>query len=499
VRIFILASLVFILNSSFVHAQSSNISLKVNAVNLIEKERFEEAKELLERIKRSDNSKDVLFMLGFVYFKTGMFNQAIDEFKDYEAAKPDNDEYHYYYALSLYESKQYNAALKEFNKAILIGVKAPQSYYYSGYINFIKDDCDKALPLFINALKEDNEYRTLAHYYSGVCLYQKGFDDKEAFESSIYHFDKVIDDKSLKQDEAKSYINLINEYLSGGAIRHKKRYNIESQLIIANSSHRIITPVEGVPVVGVDAGRGAIWGSFLLELGASPLLYENYALFIDYGFYTNIAFSSQLNSSNVQNHRPGLTFQFYNQARTFEGYAGYRYEVGFLEQDRVRRIYADHMADLGFDQSITSSWSLGLRTPIRLYNAADGVLGDFSGKSIEVILVSQHIWGATSFKFEPSALFFMGSALLPSFQYYKLTAKFNPPWEVLFLWPSIRIAPGRLVASTGSLTTYDFGAALFRAIGLGMKINIFGNAKKGFVSPDIWDVQVGLSLDYLFQ
>jgi len=490
--------ILFILSLSALHAQNNTAYLKANAVNLIEQGNFEGARNLLERIKGTDTNKDLLFLLGFVYLKTGMFDQAVASFKSYDAEKPENDEFHYYYALSLYETKQYDAALSEFNKSALIGVKTAPSYYYSGYINFIRNDCDKALPLFVNALKENSDYTILSHHYAGICLYQKGFDDRSAFESSIYHFEKVADEKGPKQEEAKKYINSINEYFTGGVLRNKKRYNVASQLNLARSSHRTINPIDGVPIVGVDGGRSATYGSFLLDLGVSPLLYDKFALFINYAFDTNIAFSSQLNTTNVQAHFPGLTFQFYNQSRTFETSVGYKYELELLEQDKLRKISSANAIYIGLDQSITSSWSLGLRLPLRFYSATNGVLGNFSGKSIDFKLISQHIFGATSFRLEPAVLFYLSGGTLANFQHYRIAAKFNLPWRVLFLWPSIKIEPGRLASAAGHSTTYDIGLSLFSPVGLGMKISAFCNAKKGFVTT-AWDVSTGLSLEYLFQ
>jgi Tetratricopeptide repeat len=490
--------ILFVLSLNASYAQTNTASLKANAVNLIEKGKFEDARTLLETIKASDTNKDLLFLLGFVYLKTGLFDQAVQSFKSYDSEKPDNDEFHYYYGLSLYEMKQYDAALVEFNKSTLIGVKIAPSYYYSGYINFLRDDCSKALPFFVNALKEEGEYSLFSHHYAGICLYQKGFEDRSSFEASMYHFEKVADEKGPKQEEAKSYINSIKEYFSGGALRYKKRYNLASQMYIARSSHRTINPIEGVPVVGVDGGRPATWGSFLFDVGASPLLYENFAVFINYNFDTNFAFSSQLSTTNVQAHHPGLTFQFYNQSRTFEAYTGYKYEVELLERDSIKKISSAHAIYIGADQGITSTWSLGLRIPLRFYNAVNGALGDFSGKSIEVKLISQHIFGATSFRLEPSALFFLSGGSLASFQHLKVAAKFNLPWKILFLWPSIKIEPGRLGTTTGHSTTYDIGLSLFTPVGLGMKLSGFCNAKKGFVTTD-WDFSGGLSLEYLFQ
>ena len=499
-RILTYLLLVVSLSVPSAYAEKSNASLKSNAVNLIEKGQFEEARDLLERIKGTDDSKDLLFLLGFVYLKTGMFNEAVRSFRDYEAKKPDNDEFHYYYGLSLYETSQYDAALSEFNKSALIGVKTAPSYYHSGYIYYLKNNCDKALPFFINALKEENEYNTLAHHYSGMCLYKKGFEDKSAFEASIYHFEKVADEKGPKQEEAKRYINAINEYLTEGTIRYKKRYNVGSELDIAISSHRTITPVAGMPIVGVDSGRSGTWGRFFLELGLSPMMYDTFAMFFNYGFDTDLAFSSQLNATNAQAHSPGVTFQFYNQSRTFEAYAGYRYELELLEQDKFRKITSANAFTVGFDQSVTSSWSLGLKVPVHIYSAASGILGDFSGKSIQVTLVSQNIYGATSFKIEPSMLFYMpnDTSSLGKYQHYTISAKFNLPWKVIVLWPSIKLAPGRLAANGKHTTTYDFTASLYSPVGLGMKISAFFNFKKGFVS-NIWDDSTGIAFEYLFQ
>lgn len=484
-----------------VYGQPRPETFKARAVSLMGKGDFEGARAILEGLRGVDNSNDVLSLLGFVYLKTGKYSEAVTVYKDYEKLKPDNDEYHYYLGVSYYEMKRYDEALDEFNKAVLAGVKVDASYYYSGYINLVKDNCDKALPFFVNILKEEQgDYTNLAHFYSGVCLYRDGFNDVGSFDSAEYHFDKVLEDKSQISQEARLYIDAIKEYQQSGAVRYKNRYNVEAYINLLYSSRRTINPIQGIPTLGVDTGRKAGVGQALLDLGVSPMIYDNFALFISYAFKTDLALTTQLSSSDYQGHALGMNFQFYNQKRTFEALLRYAYEVDLLDGTSFRKIDSAQVIEAGFDKSITSNWAMGLKIPFRLYNGNGGALGDFVGKSVEFKLYSYHVFGKTSLRFEPSALMYMSSSgSISSFKHYRIAAKMNLPWKLWFLWPSLKAAPGRLVSSTnGYSSTYEFGLSLYRPVGLGMKINFSSTARKGFVSQN-WEVISGVGIEYLYQ
>ncbi|MFH1223963.1 MAG: tetratricopeptide repeat protein [Pseudomonadota bacterium] len=466
----------------------------------MEKGDFEGSRTILEGLKGKDDSKDLYFLLGFVYLKTARYEQAVDSLRAYEKLKPENDEYHYYLGVSLYELKRYDEALDEFNKSALSGVKVAASYYYSGYVHFTEDDCGKALPFFVDVLKEEKgDFTNLSHYYSGVCLYRDGFNDSRSFESAAYHFEKVLDDKGSISDEARLYLDAIKDYQENGAVRYKNRYNVQAEVDILYSSRRTINPIAGIPTLGLDLGTHSFVGRAALDLGISPMIYDSFALFISYAFKTDIAFDTRLAASDYQGHRPGLNFQFYNQRRTFQAMLGYYYEIDLVDHTSLKKIDNAHVIETGFDKSLTSTWAMGLKLPFRLYNGNGGQWGDFTGKSLEVSIYSYHIFGKTSFRFEPSALFYMASTgTLNSFKYYKFAIKVNLPWRVLFLWPSLNITPGKIVASTGNVSTYEFGFALFRPVGLGMRLSISSTARKGFVSNN-WEVITGLGLEYVYQ
>lgn len=496
----VLLILFFVLTSS-VYAETRPETLKARAVSLFEKGRFNEARTILEDLKTRDQSKDIFFLLGFAYLKTGKYSESVDSFRTYEKATPENDEYHYYIGVSLYELKRYDEALDEFNKAILAGVKVDASSYYSGYVHFIRDDCNGALPFFVNVSKEaENDYTNLAHYYAGVCLYRDGINDPRSLDSAEYHFKKVLDDKGSISREARTYIDAIDEYQKSGVLRYKNRYNVGSILNILYSSNRTINPIEGIPTLGIDTGKRGFVGQAFLNLGISPIMYQNFAVFLDYRFKTDLAFSSDISNSDFQGHQLGLNFQFYDETRTFEGLVGYHYEYDLVDTTSFQKITSAHVIDLGVDKSLTSTWAMGLKAPFRLYNGNGGAWGSFTGKSMEFILYSYHIFGRTSLRFEPSVLLYMSSSgTIANFQHYRFAAKANLPWKILFLTPSLRVAPGRLTGGpSGTVSTYDFGVTLFRPIGLGMRLNLSSSARKGFVSNN-WEMLTGVGIEYYYQ
>lgn len=487
--------LFFISLNSF--SQSNLATARVKIADLVGKQEYAQAKVLLDAIVANDVSKDLVFIKGFVYMKLALYEQALLIFKDYESKGVDNDDYYFYYGLLLFNLKSYEQSLEEFNRSILLGSNLASSYYYSGYIYFIKGDCEKALSFFVKVLKLGGEYISYAHYHSGICLYREGFVKPDFFEASSYHFKKVIDDKTPMNEDAQAYINSIDEYLKDGIIRKKSRYKVASNIQLAFSTRRTITPVEGMPIIGVDSGRSGPWAHFFIDMGASPLLYDEYAFFINYAFDTNLAFSSQMNNTNSQSHRPGFSFSYFDRSRTLEAYASYNLELDFLEQDKLKRIDSANVIELGFTRSMGKTWVLGVKLPLRFYSASSGVLGDFTGTNIELAVVSEHLIGATSLRFEPSMLFFISRGTVDSFQHYKILTQLNLPWKVLFLWPSIKLTPGRLATVNGHSNTYDLYGSLFSKLGLGIKLNAFVNGKKGFVTQS-WDFSTGVSMEYVF-
>jgi len=492
----------FILNLSNSYAQEKSDTKRSKAILLMNEGKFKEALSVLESIKTSVNPPDYLFMLGVAYQKNSRYSESVEALKQYASIRPNDEDHHYYLGYALYNLKQYDASLDEFNKSVLLGVKTEAASYYSGLIYFDKKDYASALPFFIKASTNSGEYENVSHYYAGICLYKDGISEggPDSLEAALYHFDKVIKDNSDIDKDSRKYIAIIKEYLDTGAIRQKDRLELKFRAELFYTTNRTSDPIDGVPVIGYDANKSGFGGDFLFDIGVAPVLMNNFALFINYGFHENMGFSSQVNMSNTQKHTPGISFLFFNEARSMEGRLDYNYELNYVDADKVRKIDFAHAIVPSYLNSFSNNWAFGIKLPFRLHNGNNGAWGDFSAKSFEVVLMSYHFFGKTSIRLEPYILFFMPSSTsnLTKFKYYCFSAKMNLPWKLIFVWPSLKLAPGRIARSVGdSNTVYDFGISFFRPLGLGSRIELVGTARKGYVSNN-WEIISGFAFEYVY-
>ncbi len=471
---------------------------KSKAISLLDKGNYEEALSILEGLKGRSEDKDIYLLLGIAYQKVGKHGMAVESLRSFETSNPDSDQYHYYLGVSLYELKRYKEALNEFDKSELAGVKPEESSYYAGYIYFLDGKYEQALPYFIKTIKQDGAYKNTAHYYAGVCLYKKGLEDRSSFESALYHFDKVLKDNGPLSQEAKHYIEVIKEFLNEGTARYKKRLNLKSKADLFYTTNRTVTPIEGIPNFGVQADNNRLAADFLFDVGFAPVIENSFAMFVNYAFLIDTALSTEIDYTNVQKHKPGVSFQFFNQLRTWETSLNYSYSMDFLDTDKVRKIDGTHVISFSYDQSITSNWALGIKAPFRLYNGKSGVWGSFEGKSFELSIASYLLFGKTSILLEPSFITYsLTNGVIPSFKYYSLNTKFNLPWRILTFWPSLKLSPGKISSATVNRATYDLACDLGATLGTGMKFNVFIRGREGFLSTN-WELLSGIGFEYIY-
>ena len=500
-KLFIIVILSQLLLPGVCFSQNGTDLKRSKAVMLMNQGKYNEAISLLESIRSQSSSPDTLFMLGVLYQKSLRFRDSVETLKQYASLRPSDDEYHYYLGYAYYNLKEIEPALDEFNKSYIFGVKTDSASYYSGMIYFDRKDYTKALPFFVNASREGGEYENAAHYYAGVCLYKDGIGEggPESLEASLYHFEKVLKDDSDISLDARRYINVIREFLDTGAIRQKKRLELKLRAELFYSTNRTSGEIEGIPALGYDADRSALGGDFMADISIAPLMYDTFGMFLSYGFSENLGFPTQVNQTNVQKHIPGISFQMFNDKRTMEGRLDYNYELNYLDAAKVTKIDFAHAIKASYINSFTNNWALGIAIPFRLHNGSNGAWGDFNAKSIEIALLSYHYFGKTSLRLEPSILFFMpnSTSTVSKFTYYSFSAKANLPWKLFIVWPSIKLAPGRISRSSGGSTVHDYSLSLFRPLGLGARVELVGTAKKGYVS-DNWEFITGVAMEYVY-
>ncbi|MBN1114711.1 MAG: tetratricopeptide repeat protein [Oligoflexia bacterium] len=471
--------------------------LRLKAVELVGNGKYGEAVKTIEQIKDKDREPDVYFLLGVSYSRLGDHGQAVKVLRKFETFNTDNKDFHYYLGISLFELGRYDEAIAEFRKSELLGIKVEESTYYSGYIYFSLSEYKTAFPFFIRTIKENGKYSYLAHYYAGVCLYRDGLNSPESLDAAVYHFEKVTGEDTIAKEAAR-YIDVINEYISSGVARYKKRWNLNAYADLLFSRNRTVTPLDGIVNMGLDTETWTVFGDLYFKGAFSPVMFKNIAVFLNYGFSTDLAFKPGLGNSNTQGHLFGISVQYYSQLRTFEAGAEYYYSIDYLDDGSLEKIAGAHVISVGIDKSILKSWALGLKLPMRFYNGTGGAWGDFTGRSIEIALMSYHMFGEMSFRLEPSLIMF-SSADNPDLdhKYYNVGIKANFPWKIWFFWPSLKGRAGYIITADERVLAYDGGIVLFVPLGIGMRGTYSGILRKGFVS-DTLEMVTGIGFEYVF-
>lgn len=126
------------------------------AKKLMDRNEFNQAHDILKSVLRNDaNNQEALFYQGLTSRKLGKLNESLKNFDSLINLSPGNANFHSERGASLFESREYKAALKDMNKAVEL--EADNSYRYSSraFIKNTLDDIEGAIADYSKAIELD--------------------------------------------------------------------------------------------------------------------------------------------------------------------------------------------------------------------------------------------------------------------------------------------------------------------------------------------------------
>ena len=106
-----------------------------------------------ELVKKNPNLFLIYFNLGICYYKKGMIDKAIFEFKETLRISPDHYDSHFNLGLIYFEKKDYVRAQEEFKKSLTMTDKDILAHYNLSRIYYVQGDIKKAEEEYKKILK----------------------------------------------------------------------------------------------------------------------------------------------------------------------------------------------------------------------------------------------------------------------------------------------------------------------------------------------------------
>jgi tetratricopeptide (TPR) repeat protein len=131
------------------------------------------------------------------FYKIRDYDRAISEYTEAIESDPSNDfanaSMYYYRGLAYRNKNEYDKAIRDFNRVILLNPMKANAYYYRGLAYYHKNEYDKAIQDFSEAIILDPSDPT-AYYYRGVIYGQQG---KDAEAQADFEQSKLLGDQPL--------------------------------------------------------------------------------------------------------------------------------------------------------------------------------------------------------------------------------------------------------------------------------------------------------------
>lgn len=184
-------------------------------------ERIKQQQRMEEKIKQNQLSKAKEFAEAALdFYRLGQFKEAEENFRQSVELDPENKEYYFKYAITLYRNEKFNEALVVMKLAATTEGMSLEKDYYMGLIHFRLKELDAAIEKFSQVEKaKDPIMSPSAAFYRGVILF-----NQEKFEEAKPPFEWVIDvSKDPAMDErAEDYLEKIAQMITYNKNKAKK-------------------------------------------------------------------------------------------------------------------------------------------------------------------------------------------------------------------------------------------------------------------------------------
>lgn len=109
-------------------------------------------------LKKDPNQETARLVLGKIYAKRGMSEQAIDEYKKLLQINPNNYELFYELGKQYFKSKQYDKAIEAFISATEIKPDFIHGYFYQGLAYYKNEEIKEAIKVYTKVLEMDPDF-----------------------------------------------------------------------------------------------------------------------------------------------------------------------------------------------------------------------------------------------------------------------------------------------------------------------------------------------------
>ena len=216
------------------------------AMDLHKQNRFEEAKELYNKILTVDDSEpNAHHLISLIFMAEGDFESAKMHIEKAIKKAPDQAIFHSNYGSLLHSMGENQLAVNAIKKSLKIDKKLFQSYYSLGIIYTDMFNFEKAIANYMAAIEIDNNssaaHNNLANLFNNM-------DNHEA----EYHYIKTIE---LVPDEIYPRLNTANYFIKNGKFNESIKYL--SELVDMGLESKEVFNSFGVAYKGLEDNKNA--------------------------------------------------------------------------------------------------------------------------------------------------------------------------------------------------------------------------------------------------
>jgi len=449
--------------------------------------------------KSLGNKDDILLLLGITYNKKQEHEKAINLLNEFSLKNTANKTYHFYLAESLFKTGNFDLALEEFRKAELLNERTEEASLYSGYIYLNKEEYEKAFGFFVKVIDQNGPFKDLAHFYAGVCLYKQAYDDYTILKDAQYHFEKINYFNTSVFEEAKKYITVINEYVSGGVTRYKRRWDLSAKTNISFTDKRIVRPIKTAPNITLINDKSSVQGYLEFDSTFAPILKKKYSFYLLYDFKSDLGFDSLVTNTNYQYHNIGLGTTYQSEIRNWEFNLKYYYNINRLYDNSFKKLMNAHVIELSYETVILDNLSIKASIPIQLIDGKSTVIdNDFSGTSYALYLNTYaYFKNGLNFKITPFISFFNVDYENYNSTSYGASIQTKLPLEILFFMPRLGYTTELISNNTSSRMANKYDLELFSPFGIGMSGVAFIRRESNYIN-NISNYTIGIGFEYTY-
>ena len=217
------------------------------AIDLQKNQKYEEAKELYEKILKQDSDDaNARHLIALIYMAEGNFEEAQKNIQIAIKNAPEQPIFHSNYGALLHSMGKYQEAVGALETSIRLDSKLFQSYYSLGIVYSDLNENEKAVESYYKALEVNNKsaaaHNNIANLFSNT-------NNPEA----EYHYKKLVE---LEPNEVYPRLNMANYFIKQG--QFNEAISSLNELVDMGIATKEVFNSLGVSYKGLDDTKNAI-------------------------------------------------------------------------------------------------------------------------------------------------------------------------------------------------------------------------------------------------